>query len=166
MHDHKPITLNPCPHTIEADCNTLDMCQRCKTDHYFLRQMTYDDRGWDGLCLTCGLRVHVHNGQVVEAWGNPLDIPKKEKHNQALDERLNDLEHQIKNERLKREGDVKFCEGQITKLLENLLTIKGQIYDLLDCLEMDGNQIEKLRKAFSLHRELRFHFMDRKGDKK
>jgi len=30
--------------------------------------MTYNDKGWDGLCLRCGLRVHIHDGQVVEYW--------------------------------------------------------------------------------------------------
>lgn len=95
----------------------------------------------------------------------------KEKHNQALlewsnkhDERLDGLEYQIKSEQLKREGDIKFCEGQITKMLENLLTIEGQIHDILDCLNMDGNQIENLCEAFSLHRELKFHFLDRRQD--
>ena len=97
----------------------------------------------------------------------------KEKHNQALrewskkhDERLDGLEYQIKGERLKREGDVKFCEGQITKLFENLIDIEKQMHDLLDCLDMDFSAIERLREALSQHARLKFHFLAQftKGD--
>jgi len=68
MHDHKPITLDPCPCTTTPNNNTLDFTSTRKDGHRFLRTMTHNDGGFDAQCLKCPVRVHIHNGQVVETW--------------------------------------------------------------------------------------------------
>lgn len=54
------------------------------------------------------------------------DVMKQWSANQ--NDKLNDLEAEIENERLKREGDIRFCEGQITKLLEKAEALE-KLYD-------------------------------------
>jgi len=68
MHDNKSITPHPCPRTTIPDQNTLDMTSARANGHHFLRTMTYKDGGYDAQCLKCPIRVHIHDGQVVDAW--------------------------------------------------------------------------------------------------
>lgn len=91
------------------------------------------------------------------------------------DEELDDLEHQIESEQLKREGDIKFCESQITALLDRLEALDQHRQDDYDRamelfkergLRLDAHEklYQGLHNLFSLHRERLFHFMDRKRD--
>lgn len=68
MQHNEPIILAPCPCFIKPDLNTLDMTSARNDGHRFLRTMTYNDGSYDAQCLKCPLRVHIHNGQVVDAW--------------------------------------------------------------------------------------------------
>jgi len=71
---------------------------------------------------------------------------------QKWTDHLLDLEHEAKIERLKRKGDIKFCEAQNK---ERHLTYLER-----------GRRLNDIEEALSLHRDLPFHFMDRKGGEK
>lgn len=144
--------------TITATCKKQDRFTRCwdtdsDTNKQELVELAYEwkkqEQMWLPLMRYFKAGAKEYNISFRQ-WAN-----KREKE-------LAELENQIKVEQLKRKGDVKFCEGQITKLLENLLEIEGQMHDLLDSLEMDFNQIERLKEALALHRGFRFHFLDKK----